>query len=243
VRTEDYTRALEADPSGLRFGIVEEGFGWEGLSEPGVDEGVRAAAHKLESLGAKVIDVSAPMHRMGIHIWNVIAIEGATELMLKGNSMGTNWKGYYTTSLLDSYGRGLKTRADDLSETVKLVLLLGEYLQERYGGRYYAKGQNLAFDLRRAYDDALSEVDVLVMPTLPLTATVIPAPDAPREEYVARALEMIPNTAPFDVTGHPAINVPCGRSNDLPIGMMLIGRHFEETRVLSAAHAVERALS
>jgi hypothetical protein len=85
-----------------------------------------------------------------------IAVEGATMLMVAGNSMGTNWKGHYTTSLLDFYGRSRRVRANDLSETVKLVILLGQYMQDNYQGRYYAKAQNLARTLRAAYDEALN---------------------------------------------------------------------------------------
>ncbi len=62
----------------------------------------------------------------------------------EGYSLGTNWKGHYTTSLLDAMGRGLQTRPNDLSETVKLMMLTGRYMQERYHGRYYAKAQNLS---------------------------------------------------------------------------------------------------
>jgi amidase len=119
-------------------------------------------------------------------------------------------------------------------------MLLGEYLRESYGGRYYAKAQNLARRLRAAYDGALEEVDLLVMPTLPMKATRIPAPGAPREEVVARALEMIPNTAPFDVSGHPAMNVPCALSEGLPVGMMLVGRRWDEETILCAAGAFEQ---
>lgn len=154
--------------------------------------------------------------------------------------MGTNWKGHYSTSLLDSYARGRITRADDLSDTVKLVVLLGQYMQDRYHGRYYAKAQNLARALTKAYDDALQSVDLLVMPTLPMKATRIPPVDAPREEKVARALEMIANTCPFDVTGHPAMTIPCGLSNDLPVGMMLIGKKWNDATVLRTAHAFEQ---
>ena len=161
-------------------------------------------------------------------------------LMVAGNSMGTNWKGHYTTSLLDVYARGRYTRADDLSDTTKLVMLLGQYMQDHYHGRYYAKAQNLARRLTAAYDDAFRDADLLVMPTLPMKATVIPAADASREEYTARALEMIPNTCPFDVSGHPAINVPCGTSDGLPIGMMLVGRTGEDATVLRAADAFQR---
>src|SRR5216683_2927521 len=142
--------------------------------------------------------------------------------------------------LLEAYARGRITRADDLSDTVKLVVLLGQYMQDRYHGRYYAKAQNLASILTKAYNDALQTVDLLVMPTLPMKATRIPPADSPREERVARALEMIANTCPFDVTGHPAMTIPCGLSSGLPVGMMLVGKKWNEATVLRAAHAFER---
>ena len=80
---------------------------------------------------------------------------------------------------------------------------------------------------------------MLVLPTVPLLPTPIPAADAPREEYVARAFEMVLNTAPFDVTGHPAISVPCQPAGSLPIGMMIVGRHFADASVLRVAAAAE----
>jgi amidase len=239
VRTEAYTQALTGDARGLRLGVVREGFGWPGASEPDVDTMVRDAAQRFGGIGATVSEISIPLHRDGQHIWTGICIEGATMLMVNGNGMGTNWKGHYLTSLLDFYGRSRLTRGNDLSETVKLVVLLGQYMQDNYHGRYYAKAQNLARILRTAYDEALRDVDLLLMPTTPMKATSIPPPDASREEYVARALEMIPNTCPFDVTGHPAMNVPCGLSSGLPVGMMLVGRHWEDGTVLRAAHAFE----
>lgn len=241
VRVGDYLGALERGVEGLRVGVVEEGFGLPGLSEEDVDETVRSAAQRFSELGAEVRRISIPMHRDGIHVWNGIAIEGATELMVKGNALGTNWSGHYPTSLLEVYGRGRRLLADELSETVKLTMLLGEYVRERYGGRYYARAQNLARRLRAAYDAALGEVDLLLMPTLPMKATEIPAPDAPREEIIARGLEMIPNTAPFDVSWHPAMNVPCGVSEGLPVGMMLVGRRWDEETVLRAARAFEKS--
>ena len=240
VQVGDYVEATNGDVQGLRIGIVTEGFGWPGLSEEDVDDLVRESAGAFEELGAEVSEVSVPMHRDGTHIWNGIAIEGATELMVRGNSMGTNWKGHYSTSLLDAYARGRTTRADDLSETVKLTMLAGQYLRESYHGRYYAIAQNLGRKLAAAYDEALSQVDLLVMPTLPMKATPLPAADASTEEVVARGLEMINNTAPFDVTGHPAMTVPCGLSDGLPVGMMLVGRKWDETTVLRAAHAFEQ---
>lgn len=240
VRVKRYTDALNSDATGLRIGIVREGFDWPAVSEADVDSAVRAAAASFGKLGANVKEVSIPIHRDGIHIWNAIATEGATAMMVRGNGMGTNWKGHYTTSLLDAYARGRLTRADDLSDTVKLVILLGQHMQDSYHGRYYARAQNLSRTLTKAYDDALASFDILLMPTLPMKATILPGADATLEERVGLALGMLQNTSPFDVTGHPALTVPCAMSESLPIGMMLVGRHWEESKLLQAAHAFEQ---
>ena len=90
------------------------------------------------------------MHRDGLAIWNAIAIEGATDLMVRGDAFGTNHKGHYTTDLVDFYGRARRARAHDYSVTVKLTMLLGAYLSERYNHHYYAKAQNLGRRLRAA---------------------------------------------------------------------------------------------
>ena len=79
------------------------------------------------------------------------------------------------------------------------------------------------------------------MPTLPMKATPLPTPDAPREELVERALEMIANTSPFDITHHPGDGVPCGHGDGLPVSMMLVGRHFDEPTIYRAAYAFEQA--
>ena len=242
LQGEAYTLGLSGKIDGLRLGIVPEGFAWEGVSETDVDESVEQSAHAFEKLGAQIKTVSIPWHRDGRHILFAIFQEGATMLMVQGYGMGTNWKGHYTTSLIDAMARGLLTRPDDLSETVKLTKLAGQYMQERYHGRYYAKAQNLSRSLSAAYDVALQECDLLVMPTLPLKATKIPPADVSREEYVQRAFEMVNNTSPFNATGHPAMNVPCGMSNGLPIGMMLIGRKGDDATVLRAADAFQREI-
>ena len=238
LKPENYLQSLDLNIMGLKIGIVQEGFDWT-VSEKDVDAAVEEAASAFGTLGAKTTHISLPWHRDGHHIWNSIATEGATLLMIEGGGMGTNWKGHYTTSLLDAVARGRDSRPDDLSETVKMVILLGRYMQENYHGRYYAKAQNLARELKKAYDLALSDYDILLMPTLPMKATRIPTANASREEYVNRALEMLPNACPFDVTGHPAITIPCAMSEGLPVGMMLIGRHGEDATVLRAAHAFE----
>jgi amidase len=241
-RPVDYMAALDTGAAGLRIAVVREGFAHEGLSEPDVDEAVRLAARALVKLGAEAEEVSIPWHRDAMPVWNAVALEGATAIMVAGESLAHGAKGRYDTGLVDAFGAGRRTRGDRLSETVKLTVLAGRWMARAYYGRYYAKAQNLARAARAAYDTVLTDYDLLLMPTLPLKATPIPAADAPLEEYVRRALEMIPNTAPFDVTGHPAMNVPCAISDGLPIGMMLVGRHGDEPTILRAAAAYEREI-
>lgn len=235
-----YSEQLTGDADGLTIGVVTEGFGWDGLSEEDVDKLVRQSAQRFQEAGAQVKEISIPLHRDGIHIWNAVAVEGAHMLMVAGNSMGTNWEGHYNTQLLDFYGRSRRTRADDFSETVKLVMLLGQYMQDAYHGRYYAKAQNLARTLRAAYAEAFKQVDLLVMPTTPQKATKLPGPDAGKAEIVAHALNMIHNTCPFDVAGNPATSVPCAMSDGLPVGMMLVGDLGDDATCLRAAHAYEQ---
>ena len=114
-------------------------------------------------------------------------------------------------------------------------------MSKAYGGLYYARAQNLRPRLTAAYDLAFKDFDLLLMPTLPMTAPPIPAADAPAAEIVTRALEMVPNTPAFDLTGHPSITIPCGEVDGLPVGVMLCGRHFEESTVYRAAHAYEQS--
>ncbi len=235
----DYTVGLDAGVSGKRVGILREGFAIAGLSEPEVDEAVRRAAARFVELGAVVVEVSVPEHPDAVHVWNVIATDGGTWQMLRGNGYGYGYKGRYSPELMDYYARGLERNFDAVSHTVKFVALCGQYMLDRYHGTHYAKAQNLSMRFRAAYDAALQDVDVLVLPTQPMRATVIPSPDAPIDEYVARALEMVGNTAAFDVTGHPAISVPAEVTDGRPIGMMIVGKHWDEKSVLTFASAYE----
>jgi amidase len=234
-----YTKALDGGVKGLKIGIVKEGFGLPN-SERDVDAKVKQGATVFRDLGATVSEISVPMHSMGGAIWSPIALEGATELMMRGNGMGTNWRGLYTTSLLDAHSQW-KHRADELSDTLKISMLVGHYFIKHYRGHFYAKAQNLSRKLRAAYDAELAKFDLVVMPTLPVKATPLPPADAARELYIQRAFEMIGNTAPFDATGHPAMSIPCGMGDGLPIGLMIVGKHYDESTIYRAAAAFEKA--
>jgi amidase len=138
--------------------------------------------------------------------------------------------------------RGWRERADELPESVKLYLLMTEHLRRTVGYRYYAKAVNQVPRLRAAYDAVLAGFDLLLMPTTPMQAPPLPRPDSPREVVLGAGLGAVANTAPFDLTHHPALSLPCGFHEGLPVGLMLVGRHFAESTLYRAARALERDL-
>lgn len=237
VPTEEYTTALTDDPAELTIGVLEEGFGHE-ESEPGVDATVRDALDHFADAGAEITDVSIPMHLDGLPIWNGVANEGTTAT-ISGEGTGHFGNGYYDTEFMDAFGRARRAHADEYPPTIKLVLTLGQYLSDEYRSHYYAKAQNLSRELAAAYDEALADVDVLAMPTTPQTAHER-SDDLTRLQRIDRAVNMLPNTAPFDVTGHPALSVPAGTTDGLPVGLMFVGGQFDDTTVLRAGHTFEQ---
>ncbi|MEM1300207.1 MAG: amidase [Pseudomonadota bacterium] len=237
VVTDQYSQAVTRGVSGMRIGVVKEGFG-RPESEADVDAKNRAAAEMFRQMGATVDEISIPWHDKGPAIWTPIAIEGLTNQMMHGNGMGTGWKGMYTTSLLDFHANW-RQRANELSDTLKICMFIGHYYLKHHRGHYYAKSQNLARQLREEYDKVLASYDLLLMPTTPMKAPPLPPSDAPLELWAQRAFEMLNNTAPFDVTGHPAMAIPCGMSDGLPVSVMLVGRRYEESTIYRAAGAVE----
>ena len=237
IPVEAYTEALGQGIGGLRIGVLREGFGTP-RSEPDVDQSVHKAIEILSELGAVTSEVSVPDHNEAPGIILGLLLEGSTAL-IQSNGMGYHWEGLYNPSLTESFGKSRRAQANDFPPTMKLYLMLGSYMQEHYHGRMYAKAQNLRPRLRASYDRAFEQFDLLAMPTVPAKAYKND-PDIDVLGMVSHALDMNGNTAPFNQTGHPAISVPCGKSNGLPVGLMLVGRRFEDATVLRAAHAFEQ---
>jgi amidase len=239
VKTHPYARMLEGGVKGMRIGIVTEGFQLPN-AESDVNAKVREAAARLSDLGADVTEISIPMHQAGGALFIPIVIEGTTQTMMWGDGFGVSRPDLYVTSLMD-FHHGWRTRANELSETGKLFTMLGTYIRKYHGSRYYGNAMNITRRLTAAYDAALATHDLLLMPTTPIKATPLPSADAPRELYVERALNMLGNTAQFDPSHHPAMAVPCGMSDGLPVSMMLIGKHFDEPTIYRAAFAFEQS--
>lgn len=237
VPTEDYTKSLNADPSDITVGLLQEGFDHE-ESEESVDRTVRDALNHFADAGAEIRTVSIPMHLDGVPIWNAIANE-ATAATISAEGIGHFGDGYYDTEFMEMFGKARRSHADDYLVTLKLTLVLGQYLSDEYRSQYYAKAQNLSQTLAAEYAAVLDDVDVLAMPTTPQTAYKRQY-DLSRLEIINRALSMTTNTAPFNITGHPASSVPAGTADGLPVGLMFVGKKFDDATVLQTSYAFEQ---
>lgn len=180
---------------------------------------------------------SVAEHGLAGALWQSIGCEGLMMQMMH-NGMGFNWNGQYDIALLDKQ-IGWRDQADLLSAPLKLCMFVGQYGLERYHGRYYAKAQNIRRRVIASYERALDRYDLLVMPTLPIVSQPLPEAGCPMPEFVHRALEMLGNTVPQNITGHPAMTVPCGLVDDLPVGLMLVGRRYSESTLYQAAAVLE----
>jgi amidase len=159
--------------------------------------------------------------------------------MFRGHGFGHNTFGVYPTSLIDAMGEAGK-RVAEFPPTMRFGMLLGRWADKAYGGHFYAKAQNQRRALTAAYDRVLDGYDALLMPTTAMKTSRIPAPDAGFLEVMGHCWEMIGNPAPFNVSGHPSISIPCGLgAGERPVGLMLTASHFDEMMLYRIAHAFE----
>src|SRR5207237_4710476 len=136
-KVQSYTDGLERGVRGVRIALVREGFG-RPESERTVDEKVRQGAELFKKLGATVEEVSIPMHLLGPALWTPIGVEGITQTMMYGDGYGLSRPDLYVTSLIDKL-HGWSARANELSETTKVITTLGVYIKKYHGSHYYCK--------------------------------------------------------------------------------------------------------
>ena len=235
----DFLSQLHDGIEGLKVGVVAEGFGQDN-SDSAVDNTVREALTYFVESGATVEEVSIPEHRDAMDVWNVIATDGGSYQMMEGNGYGLNADGYYDPAQMEFFAAKRLEHANELAHTVQATAIAGRHGLKALGGSSYAKARNLVPLIRKAYDNVLKKVDVLVMPTVPYLAKRLPEGNLRPTETITAALGMLTNTAPLDVTGHPALTVPAGLSDGLPVGLMIIGKHFDDATVLRVGQAFEQ---
>lgn len=240
VRTQAYAEGLDQGVRGLRIAVVQEGFG-RPESEAGVDKAVREAAKRLQKKGATVDKVSIPWHNIGSALWLPICIEGSYHNLMHSHAMGFyGVNAAYSLPFMRAMA-GWEQHMNELPPTIKGGLMTGEIFS-RHGGYLYAKARNQVRRLRAEYDAWLAKYDVLLMPTTPMTATRLLPYDASPADVLKASWGPINNTSPFDIAGHPAISVCCGLSENKPVGLMLVGRHFDDATLFRVAQAAHKEL-
>ena len=234
AEAEDYTAAVkDADGAleGKTVAVPEE------LVGEGVEEGVRerfdAALETLRDEGAEVREVSMPSLEKALAAYYVIAMGEASSNLARfdGVRYGPGGEG-------DGWNEAFADARARFGDEVKRRVMLGTYaLSEGYYGDYYDKAQNARALVRRDFEEVLDGADVVASPTMPLTPFEIgEALDDPLQMYLADV-----NTTPVNLAGVPSVSVPCGRADDLPVGLQLTAGRFEETKLLSVAREFEKA--
>ena len=236
----DYRADLEQGVGGMKIAVLKEGFGWPSSMDP-VARCVRAAAARLASLGARVEEISVPDHLNGPALWGAVVTDGFWQTV-KLNGVGYNHEDVYSPALYRAM-QDWTARAVTAPINARLLWLLGRHVAS-YRGHYYGKAKNLVRRLRASYDKALRQYDLLLMPTTVATAATNPVSqkDASDDEVMTTAFGNTLNTCQFNATGHPALSLPCGRIDELPVGLMLVGRYFDEKTLYRAAYAFEQSI-
>ena len=228
---EDYSTALTKSLKGLKIGIPKEHFK-EGLSVE-VERGIREALKVYEQMGARVTEINLPHNHLSISAYYVIAPAEASANLSRYDGVRYGYRCENPLDLEDMYKR---SRSEGFGAEVKRRIMVGTYaLSAGYYDAYYQKAQKIRRLIKDDFDRAFEKVDVIIGPTSPNTAFDIGA----KKDPVAMYLEDI-YTIAVNLAGLPGISIPAGFSNGLPIGMHIIGKHFEEAKVLNVAHQFQQ---
>ncbi len=233
IPVPDFTSVLGQDIKGIRLGVPKEYF-MEGMDRE-VEQAIRDAIKGLESLGAIPIEVSLPHTGFAVATYYILATSEASSNLARydGVKYGFRADG---KDLMDMY---MKTRAKGFGAEVKRRIILGTYaLSSGYYEAYYRKAQQVRTLIKQDFEKAFKTVDVIVTPTSPTAAFRLgEKTEDPLQMYLSDIFTISVNLA-----GVPGISIPCGfTSNNLPIGLQIIGKHFDEKTILKVAYAYEQS--
>ena len=228
----DYTQSLKPDLKGLRLGVPKEYF-VEGM-QPGVSAVMKAALGKLEELGAALEEISLPHTPYALAVYYIIAPSEASANLARYDGVKYGYS-YEADTMWESME---KTRQEGFGAEVKRRIMLGTYaLSAGYYDAWYLKAQKVRTLIRREFDAAFQKYDALVTPTSPTVPFRIGEKvDDPLSMYLSDVC-----TLPINIAGVPAVSVPAGFADGLPVGMQVIGRPFAEETILRVAYAYEQA--
>jgi len=233
-RDKPYTHIPSANIKGLRIGIPQEYFG------AGVDAGVsgvvKAAIGKLEELGATTVPCSIPSMEYALAAYYVTCTCEASSNLARFDGVRYGPTVDTKKSWHDAYQ---DVRRDGFGPEVRRRIMLGTFaLSSGYYGKYYAKAQVARQNVLNDFNRIFADVDVIAGPTMPTVAFKLKEKSDPLSMYLADIL-----TVPANLAGIPAISVPCGKSGGMPVGLQIMGRMFEDERIVDVAYAYEQAVS
>ena len=231
---KDYEKALTGDIKGLKIGVPKEFFG-EGINKE-VKESLKQAIETYKKLGAEVEEFSLDIAKYALATYYIIACAEASSNLGRFDGIRYTYRAKNFKDLKDLYK---KTRSEGFGAEVKRRIILGTYvLSSGYYDAYYKKAQQVRTLVKQEFKKAFEKYDVILTPTSPIVAFDIGTKlSNPMEMYLSDIC-----TVPVNIAGVPAISIPCGvDSNNMPIGMQLIGNYFDEETILNAAYTYEQA--
>jgi aspartyl-tRNA(Asn)/glutamyl-tRNA(Gln) amidotransferase subunit A len=233
VEVPNYAAALTGDVKGLRIAVPKEFLG-EGVGEA-ARQSVLAALEVLKGLGATVEEVSLPHSKYALAAYYILSSSEASSNLSRFDGIRYGFRAENVTNLIDLYK---ETRAQGFGDEVKRRIMLGTYsLSAGTYDAYYKKAQQARTLIKADYDKVFEDFDVIIGPTAPTPAFKIGENvDDPMTMYANDIL-----TIPMNLAGVPAISIPCGFENDLPLGLQIIGKYFDEATIYRVAHAFEQA--
>jgi aspartyl-tRNA(Asn)/glutamyl-tRNA(Gln) amidotransferase subunit A len=229
---KDYTKALVDDVKGLSIGVPKEYFG-EGMDQA-VEKSVWDSVHRLEDLGASWQEVEMPHTKYALAAYYVIAMSEASSNLARFDGMRYGLRLEKDHDWHTTYS---EIRAQGFGEEVKRRILLGTYaLSAGYMDKYYLKALKVRTLIKQDFEQALKSTDVLIAPTMPTPAFKLGEKISdPLTLYMADV-----NTVPVNLSGVPSISLPCGFSDGLPIGLQIMGKHFDEETIIRTAYTFEQ---
>ncbi len=234
VPVRDYVAELDKPVRGMKIGVAKEYFG-DGLDDE-VRGAVEAAIDKLKGLGCEIVPVSLPHTPYAIPAYYLIATAEASANLARYDGVRYSYRARGVKTLSEMYRR---SRDEGFGAEVKRRIMLGTYaLSAGYYDAYYLKAQKVRTLLTRDFEEAFCKVDAIVTPTSPTAAFRLgEKSNDPLAMYLADIY-----TVTADLAGIPGISVPCGETREkLPIGLQILGKHFDESAILRIAHAYEQA--
>ncbi|RHW32469.1 Asp-tRNA(Asn)/Glu-tRNA(Gln) amidotransferase subunit GatA [Neobacillus notoginsengisoli] len=233
VEVPDFAKGLTGEIKGMRIGVPKEYLG-EGVGEAARNS-VKAALEVLEKQGAVIDEVSLPHSKYALSAYYLLSSSEASTNLARFDGIRYGYRSENAEDLIDLYK---KTRAEGFGDEVKRRIMLGTFsLSSGYYDAYYKKAQKVRTLIKKDFDDIFEKYDLIVGPTAPTPAFKI-------GEKVDDPLTMYANdilTIPVNLAGVPALSLPCGFDNGLPLGLQMIGRHFDEESIYKAAYAFEQA--